>query len=116
MESLRDDIVDIMRFSGYEALSAPDGEHGLALAIAHHPDLILCDVMMPGLDGFQVFEKLRTNALTASIPVIFLTAREDQRRQILALGQNVECVIKPFALPLLLETIAKLIGKPNTKD
>ena len=64
----------IFELEKYRVLEAEDGEQGLNLALAERPDLILLDVMMPGLDGFAVCEALRGNAKTASIPILLVTA------------------------------------------
>jgi two-component system, sensor histidine kinase and response regulator len=66
-------IADILRGEGYEVTSAAEGATGLAQAIATHPDLILCDIMMPGISGFEVLSALRREPSTAVTPVIFLT-------------------------------------------
>ncbi|MFK0732742.1 MAG: response regulator transcription factor, partial [Gloeotrichia echinulata HAB0833] len=74
---VRENIVEILEASGYAAVSAPNGAVGVTLAQEHLPDIILCDVMMPELDGHGVLQSIRTNAATANIPFIFLTARAD---------------------------------------
>jgi CheY-like chemotaxis protein len=66
-------IADILSGEGYEVTSAAEGATGLAQAIATHPDLILCDIMMPGISGFEVLSALRREPSTAVTPVIFLT-------------------------------------------
>ncbi|HKC10965.1 MAG TPA: response regulator [Vicinamibacteria bacterium] len=66
-------IVDILSGEGYEVGSAADGATGLAQAIATHPDLILCDIMMPGINGYEVLSALRREPSTAVTPIIFLT-------------------------------------------
>lgn len=70
-----------LRMEGYELLQAPDGSTGIEIARAHQPDLILLDVMMPDLDGFEVCHRLKTDPLTHIIPIIMVTAlREVQYR------------------------------------
>ena len=70
-------IVDIVRFNlqreGYATLEAYDGEAGLALAREKKPDLILLDVMMPGMDGYSVLARIKDSPVTRDIPVVFLT-------------------------------------------
>ena len=83
--------------SGIEVLEAEDGEHGIELARKEQPDLILLDVMMPGIDGWEVAHRLGRDAATSEIPIVFLTARAgaDDR----ALGEQagaVGYVVKPF--------------------
>lgn len=87
---------EILRDQGLELVSAPDGATGLRLAATLRPDLILLDIRMPGLDGFQVCERLKTDPATRSIPVIFLSALdhyEDKARGFAAGG--VDYVTKP---------------------
>ena len=83
--------------AGLEVSEAEDGKSGLAVAREERPDVILLDVMMPGMDGWQVFDELLQDEKTASIPVVFLTARAELRDQArgLELG-GVDYVTKPF--------------------
>jgi DNA-binding response OmpR family regulator len=83
--------------SGMEVLEADDGNAGLELARSEQPDLILLDVMMPGLDGWDVARELAQDAATRDIPVVFLTARAEaaDRRRGAQLG-GVGYVVKPF--------------------
>lgn len=75
---------------GYEVRLAEDGYHGLDLARQHAPDLILCDVLMPGFDGFRVMAALKANAATEDIPVILMTGspREDDERRAATAGAS----------------------------
>jgi DNA-binding response OmpR family regulator len=86
-----------LQASGLEVLEADDGEAGLELARREQPDLILLDVMMPGLDGWGVARQLAADQSTKDIPVIFLTARAEpaDRRLGEQLG-GVGYVVKPF--------------------
>ena len=68
---------DILRFHGYTVEIAPDGEAGLDVAARWRPNLVLLDVMMPGIDGFEVCRLLKADPSTKAIPVIFLTAMND---------------------------------------
>ena len=82
---------------GMEVLEAADGESGLATARAERPDVVLLDVMMPGMDGWQVAEHLLEDAATNQIPLVFLTARAELRDRArgLELG-GVDYITKPF--------------------
>jgi two-component system, OmpR family, alkaline phosphatase synthesis response regulator PhoP len=82
---------------GMEVLEAADGETGLETARAEKPDVVLLDVMMPGMDGWQVAERLVEDAETNEIPLIFLTARAELRDRArgLELG-GVDYITKPF--------------------
>jgi len=82
---------------GIEVLEASDGTSGLALAQAEHPDVVLLDVMMPGLDGWRVAEELLEDESTRGIPIIFLTARAEFRDRARGLDiGGVDYVTKPF--------------------
>jgi DNA-binding response OmpR family regulator len=82
---------------GIEVLEAPDGASGLQIATREKPDAILLDVMMPGLDGWSVAERLLTDEETKSIPIIFLTARADLRDRARGMDAGgIDYVTKPF--------------------
>ena len=95
--AIQEAIVDILELQGFQVLSAPDGVAGVAQAREHRPDLILCDIMMPFLDGYGVLSRLRQYPQTATIPFIFLTARTTQAdfRQGMQLGAD-DYLAKPF--------------------
>jgi two-component system alkaline phosphatase synthesis response regulator PhoP len=82
---------------GMDVLEAPDGQKGLELARAEKPDVVLLDVMMPGMDGWQVAERLVEDTETMDIPLVFLTARAELRDRArgLELG-GVDYITKPF--------------------
>ncbi|MCS7071352.1 MAG: response regulator, partial [Anaerolinea sp.] len=70
--SLRRDIIEMLGFEGYDAHGAENGLIGVERARELNPDLIICDIMMPGLDGYGVLASLRRDASTSMIPFIFL--------------------------------------------
>jgi len=69
--------VTLERWGDYDILEAADGETALALARQHHPDMVILDVMMPGMDGFQVLDALKADPATRDIAVLMITARDD---------------------------------------
>jgi YesN/AraC family two-component response regulator len=71
----RNIFVKCLEFEGFQAVGASDGTTGLTLAQQHHPDLVVCDIMMPDMDGYSVLSTLRKSRQTALIPLIFLTAK-----------------------------------------
>lgn len=107
---LRESILYILKNRGFNASGAEDGHRGLLLAKELTPDLILCDVRMPEMDGYEVLKALRQDALTKSIPFIFLTAETIQnvKRQGQMLGAD-GYLSKPFTTLQLLELINKVI-------
>ncbi|MBE84053.1 MAG: DNA-binding response regulator [Gemmatimonadetes bacterium] len=96
------DILDVVRYNleqaGYGILAAGDGEEGLALAMSEIPDLVVLDLMLPGLDGIDVCKALREGEQTRDIPVLMLTARRDEVDRVrgLELGAD-DYVVKPFS-------------------
>lgn len=94
---MADNIVSILELADYNVLSAPNGRIGVDLAQKHVPDLVLCDVMMPELDGYGVLHILNKHPETAGIPFIFLTAKADKSdfREGMNLGAD-DYVTKPF--------------------
>lgn len=93
---MRRNIVTILTMEGCFAMQADNGAAGLSLALSEQPDLILCDVMMPGMSGYEVLEAVRAEAATARIPFIFLTARGERQdvRDGMNLGAD-DYLIKP---------------------
>jgi|SRR5678815_3365100 CheY-like chemotaxis protein len=108
-----DDVADILVLAtlsleacGFVALTAHDGVEGVELASRSWPDLILCDVHMPKLDGFGVLSALRANAATAQIPVIFITGDESVPDRVTELTlQPDACLTKPFSHADLMRTV-----------
>jgi DNA-binding response OmpR family regulator len=94
---------------GIEVLEAGDGVIGLEMARAEKPDAILLDVMMPGLDGWNVAEELLTDESTSAIPIIFLTARADLRDRVRGMDAGgLDYITKPFN-PLELATVVRQV-------
>ena len=94
-----------LRMEGYEVLSASTGARALQTATTELPALILMDVMMPGLTGFQVAQQLKDDARTRDIPIIFVTARQDVDDRVHGLEIAVDYIAKPFALPELVARV-----------
>src|ERR671926_1506647 len=97
---------------GMDVLEAPDGPAGLDQAREHRPDVILLDVMMPGLDGWRVAEKLLEDDRTNEIPIIFLTARAEFRDRARGLDiGGVDYVTKPFNPLELAQLVEDVLGR-----
>lgn len=96
---VRENIIEILESEGYEMYQAESGAIGIDIARKNQPDLILCDIMMPEMDGFQVLEELRRNILTVNIPFIFLTAKDtrDDLRKGMQMGAD-DYISKPFTI------------------
>ncbi len=107
--SVRENISDLLEAEGFETITAANGKVGINLAITQVPDVILCDLMMPELDGYGVLKILRQELLTATIPFIFLTAKSTRNdvRKGMNLGAD-DYLTKPF-------TRAELLGAINSR-
>ena len=101
--------------AGYDVRTAGSGDRALALARERCPDLILADVMMPNMDGFELTRQLRMDERTATTKVILLTARglSADRLEGFAVGAD-DYVIKPFDTPELLARIGEVLTRPRT--
>jgi DNA-binding NarL/FixJ family response regulator len=115
---MRKNLLKILEMEGFQTMAAENGRRGLELAAAGKPDLILCDVMMPGVDGYAVLQALRENAETATTPFIFLTAKGEKFDQ--RVGMNLgadDYLTKPVACEDLLAAInSRLLRKRAHQD
>jgi len=113
----RDNLVLLLEMEGFKALSAPNGRAGVELAKLELPDVILCDVSMPELDGYGVLEALRADEKTVSIPFIFLTARGDKKD--LRTGMNLgadDYLTKPAGADEVLAAIHTRLDRHQEKE
>lgn len=104
---MRDQIATTLLASYYETYTAVDGRDGVTKALAHPPDLIVCDMMMPNMNGQEVLAELREHPETASVPFIFLTAVDDRStvRESMNLGAD-DYLYKPFQVDDLLKSVS----------
>jgi signal transduction histidine kinase len=110
-------VREVLGLNGYEVVEAINGTEGLRLAFEQPPDLIICDVAMPGPDGFAVLKALREHPATRSIPLVFLTARTD--RESVRLGMNLgaeDYITKPFASEELLRSVAARLERKGAVE
>jgi two-component system sensor kinase len=106
--SVRDSLRDILNFEGStQVIVSENGQEGIDKAKEHLPDLILCDIMMPIKDGYQVFNELRHDIDLKHIPFLFLTAQSeiDLIRQKIVFGADDDIIVKPYNIDLLLSVI-----------
>jgi CheY-like chemotaxis protein len=109
-------IREILEGSGYVPVEAASGAEGLAKAGALLTDIILLDVRMPDLDGYEVCRRLKANPATALIPVIFLTGAMDDKLNRLAYeAGGVACLTKPFRVEALVAVIESTIASAERK-
>jgi CheY-like chemotaxis protein len=116
-QPLRKDIVEMLTFEGFDVIGAENGLEGVQYALETQPDLIICDIMMPELDGYAVLERLRDEPSTRTTPFVFLTARTDRSdvRQGMDLGAE-DYLTKPFAASELLTTVRTQLRKREILD
>lgn len=109
---LRENTSELLELSGYKVLKASNGKVGVALAKKQHPDIVICDIMMPELDGYSVLERLSKSKLTKYIPFIFLSAKteRDDVRKGMNLGAD-DYITKPFTEDDLISAIESRLAK-----
>jgi len=103
-------VSDVIADLGHTPLVAPHGRAGLALARAHHPDLILSDVMMPVVDGYALVQAIRADPALASTPVYLMSAAMDSDRKAKALPAVTGFISKPFELSALEQLLHSLLS------
>ena len=115
------EIIDLIKFilkkQDFKTVSASNGKDGLSMALSESPDLILLDISMPDMSGYEVCEKLKSNSQTAKIPIIMLTARDMGEDFEKALEKKADWYItKPFDPKHLLKRITYLLQKLKEKE
>lgn len=116
-KAIHRNLLKLLNAEGFETLSADNGQIGVKLAQTKQPDLIICDILMPGLDGYGVLHILQQDSSTATIPFIFLTAKTKQAdmRQGMTLGAD-DYVTKPFTRAQILSAIAARLQKVKLRQ
>jgi DNA-binding response OmpR family regulator len=112
-----DDIVALVAYrlerSGYDIVTAHDGEEALRLILEHRPELAVLDVMMPGLDGYELTRRIRQNEATSRMPVILLTARVQEADVTRGFEAGADDYIeKPFSPQELRARVQSILGRP----
>ncbi len=117
-ESNRHLMTEILESAGHRVVCAANGPEGIEIAIATKPDLILLDVKMPGMDGFEVSAKLRSLAETAPIPIVFVTAHYTEEQDVLhGLGVGAyDYLIKPISRAVLLARVGVVLRIRRSED
>lgn len=109
---VRENTADLLELAGYQVAVCAEGLTGVQMAQEYRPDLIICDIMMPGMDGYEVLKHLQKKANTARIPFVFLTAKTE--REDLRKGMNMgadDYLTKPFEEEELLEAVEARLRK-----
>ncbi|MCR4406887.1 MAG: response regulator [Anaerolineae bacterium] len=111
-KDIRDLVVFSLIYGGFEAIGAVNGIDAIEKATAESPDLILMDVRMPQMSGYEACEKLKSNPATRDIPIVFLSAKgqESEIRQGLSAGAE-EYILKPFAPDELVRRVQEILKR-----
>lgn len=108
---IRGNLVRLLRLEGYTVVEAADGVAGLDAMRTERPDLILCDILMPGVDGYGVLTELRGTPELAATPFLFLTASANMEERARALKRGADdYLVKPFRIDDVLAAITRLLG------
>lgn len=114
---IRENTAEILELAGFKALTAKNGRQGVDVALKENPDLIICDIMMPELDGYGVLHLLRKNKETESVPFIFLTAKTERSdfRKGMEMGAD-DYITKPFDDCELLSAVEVRLKKAEAPE
>ncbi len=116
-DTLRNDVVEMLSFEGYTVFSAENGQIGWERALSELPDLIICDIMMPELDGYGVLEQVRADSRTAATPFIFMTARTEREDMRTGMTQGADDYLtKPFNSDELIKSINAQLSKRQIQN
>ena len=116
-QSLRKDVLEMLGFEGYQGIGAENGLIGVQKAREYLPDLIICDIMMPEMDGYGVLEELRKDPKTATIPFIFLTARTERIDMRTGMEKGADDFLtKPFHAAELLATVRTRLKRKEIEE
>ncbi len=113
-DDIRETLEDVLLMQGYKIFTASNGAEGIEKAIELLPDLIICDIVMPELNGFEVIKQLKQNPLTFTIPFLFLTAKSEryERRYGMELGAD-DYITKPFQGEEIIRAVQTRIAKQS---
>ena len=115
------DIQDIVAYNlkreGYDVLTAGRGDQGLSLIQAKNPDLVILDIMLPGIDGLTICQQLRAEAKTKALPIIILSAKEEESDVVIGLGLGADDYMpKPFSPRELLARVKALLRRATAQE
>jgi CheY-like chemotaxis protein len=109
---IRENITEMLELEGYSVIVAVDGGMGYQLAVEEIPDIILCDIMMPVMNGYEVLKHMKNNSSTAHIPFIFISASTEKKDIQIGIDMGASAYIrKPFEMEELFDVVAKFCPK-----
>ena len=107
-QMIADMVTMVLKARGYEVIHTPDGSKAIVMAAVHQPSLIILDIMLPGLDGFSIQNKLYEDETLKKIPVIMMTSKS-QMEDVFKTAPNVAAFIaKPFSMKELMEKVTSV--------
>ena len=110
----RASLVDLLELERYAALEAENGQIGMQMIRHHFPNLIICDVDMPVMDGIEVLTTVKADPIYAKIPFLILTGHRDERMLKVSRDLGVEaCLTKPITVTVFLSTIARILNESD---
>lgn len=114
---IRETLLYALEREGYEVVSAPDGERALELVRREKPDLVLLDLLLPGFDGIEVCRRMREDEATRQIPVIMVTAKDEESDVVLGLGVGADdYVTKPFSPKELVARVRAVLRRVRVPE
>ena len=113
-KDIREGTAELLELEGYHVISVQNGLEGIAAARLNIPDLIICDILMPEIDGYGVFRRLLAEESTSHIPFIFFTSKSEtaDKDKAQEIG-HCSYLVKPFNETDLLNNISSMLGKPG---
>ena len=110
-------ILNVVLREVYHVVTASNGPDALNMAATEEPDLIILDILMPGMDGYEILERLKANPFTKQIPVMFLTAMDQERQEAKGLAMGaVDYLAKPISPPIVLARVRSHMELKNQRD
>lgn len=115
------DILEVIEYNltreGYKVLTSKDGEQGLAKVLGENPDLVLLDLMLPGLDGIEICKRLKQDPVSRGTPIIIVTAKGEESDIVLGLGVGADdYIIKPFSPKELIARVKAVLRRGPLKE
>lgn len=113
-KEISENTTEILELAGYNAVTSDNGKMGISMATQLLPDVILCDILMPELNGYEVIKHLKNNPSTSKIPFIYVTASAEKSEVKLAMDMGADGYVrKPFHVNELLDAINQCLGSRN---